>query len=116
MAEQKALAIIGGVISEVPATDTIRGTGGSTSSIVGQAVVPFATFLNEDTVTVSGQSGLSSTSKIVAQIYATNDDVYAQDWYAPIIRNITATSFDVVARCDIGTFKGNVTVNWNRTG
>lgn len=115
MAQQTALAIINGQISQIPSTDTIRGASGG-SAVLGQVVVSFSSFLSESVATVSGQTGLSSASNIVAQIYATNDDVYAQDWIPLLVRNITSTSFDVVARCNKGTFMGSVTVNWNRTG
>ncbi len=80
----------------------------------GQATVPFASMLSEDSITVTGVSGVRDTSAIVAQVYADNDDVYAQDWVAPVVRNIVAgVGFDLVLRPLFGLFAGPVKVNWS---
>ena len=42
MAEQKALALINGVVSEIPATDTIRGAGGAIPELLTDPVSPTA--------------------------------------------------------------------------
>lgn len=79
----------------------------------GQVTVPFATFKSEDSVSVTGQGSILGTSKILAAVYADNDDVYAQDWEPPVIRNVVAgTGFDIVLRPASTTFKGSVKVNW----
>ncbi len=85
--------------------------GGATN--FGQATIPFASWLTEDKISVTGQASILATSKILASIYADNEDVYAQDWRPPIIRNVVAgAGFDVTLRPEIGTFKGNVKINW----
>ena len=79
----------------------------------GQATIPFANWLTEDAISVIGQTGLLATAKILASIYADNDDVYAQDWRSPIVRNVVAgVGFDVALRPEIGMFKGGAKINW----
>jgi hypothetical protein len=80
----------------------------------GVAAIPFATFLSESKVTVSGQPGILTNSSIIAQIIADNDDVLATDWNAPLITNIVAgTGFDIVLRPSLGSYKGSVNVAWH---
>ena len=79
----------------------------------GQATIPFASYLTEDVITITGQTALGASSSISATIYASTDDVYAQDWYEPVIRNVIAgTGFNIYVRPRVGTFSGNVLVNW----
>lgn len=79
----------------------------------GQATIAFASYLTEDSIAVTGQTSLIASSAISATIYADNDDVYAQDWSAPIVRNVVAgTGFTLTLRPRVGTFKGNVKLNW----
>jgi hypothetical protein len=79
----------------------------------GVASVPFATALGEDTVTVTGQHNLLTTSRVTASVLIDNDDVYLQDWQAPEIRNvIPGTGFDILLRTRTGAFTGPVKVNW----
>ncbi len=88
--------------------------GGPSGGNFGLATIPFASWLNEDSVSVTGQAGISGTSKILASLYADNDDVYAQDWRPPIIRNVVAgVGFDICLRPEIGSFKGNMKINWS---
>jgi hypothetical protein len=80
----------------------------------GQATIPFATPLPEDSITITGQVGITTGSTIIACIYANNDDVYAQDWQPLIIKDIVAgTSFKIVLRPAAGLFSGPVLVNWS---
>ncbi len=80
----------------------------------GQVSIPFVSWLNEDKVSVIGQSGILTTSKVLASLYADSDDVYAQDWYPPMVRNIIeGVGFDIVLRANLGTFKGSAKLNWN---
>ena len=82
----------------------------------GIAVIPFATWLSEDTVTVTGQLGLKADSKIQRSLVSDNDDVYAQDWFPPLIRNIVPdVGFDITIRPAAGVFKGPVSINWSWT-
>ena len=86
-------------------------TGGAEGNY-GQAIIPFATWLHEDIATIS-DTGILATSKILASIYADNDDIYAQDWHEPTIKSIIAgVGFDIVLRPIVGTFKGAVKMNW----
>lgn len=79
----------------------------------GQETIPFATWLTEDSVTVTGQTGILANSKVNVSLYANSDDVHAQDWRPPAAINIVAgTGFDIKIRPEIGTFKGDVKVNW----
>jgi len=79
----------------------------------GEATIPFAAWLTEDTITVTGQTSILATSKILCSIYAENDDIYAQDWRTPLIRNIVpGVGFDITLRSEIGAFKGGVKMNW----
>jgi len=80
----------------------------------GQATIPFATWLNEDSVTITGQSLLKATSSIQRSLVADNDDIYANDWEPPMITNIIpGTGFTIVLRIANGTFKGGVKINWS---
>ncbi len=89
---------------------TVPPTG---SGNFGQATIPFASWKSEDKVSVVGQAAILATAKILVSLYADTDDVYAQEWHPPVVRNIVAgTGFDIEIRPDIGTFKGNVKVNW----
>ena len=81
----------------------------------GQATVPFATWLSEDSVKVN-DAGIIATSAINLSVYADNDDVYAQDWHPPFVYNIVpGVSFDVYVRPALGLFKGPVKINWSWT-
>ena len=115
------------VSGKVPASQLGSGTPDATTALFGdqtyktistptggQTTVPFVSWLVEDSVTITGQAGILVTSKIHATIYAQNDDIYATDWEAPVVRNIVAgQGFDIVLRPKIGTFSGNVTVDWS---
>lgn len=80
----------------------------------GLATVPFAVWLGEDRVTVTGIAGVTANSRITATIAAAADDVYAQDWAAPMVRNVVpGQGFDLVLRPATGTFKGPVAVHWS---
>ena len=82
----------------------------------GVATVPFAAWSNEDSIAIVGQTSMLATAKIQRSLVATNDDVYAQDWLAPLITNIVAgVGFTIVVRTAQGTFKGPVNVNWSWT-
>ena len=82
--------------------------------ITGQATVPFATYLPESSVAVTGQTNLLSTAKIQRSLVADTDEIYAQDWDPPVITNIIAgTGFTIVLRPKVGSFKGPVKVNWS---
>jgi hypothetical protein len=79
----------------------------------GRAVVPFAAWLHEDSVAIVGQSYIKADSQLAATIIADNDDVYAQEWDEPIIRDIVpGTGFTITLRAMYGAFKGNVKVDW----
>lgn len=101
-----------GAASTVPGPQGTTGPAGA-GMVVGQSTVAFSTFKGEDSVTVTGQTGLTSNSRITACIYADTDDVYAQDWHQVAVRNQSAgNGFDLVVRPALGTFKGAVKVNW----
>jgi hypothetical protein len=78
----------------------------------GQTTINFPAWQSEASVTVTGQTGILLTSSIHAQVYADREEVMAQDWEEPIIRNIVGTSFDIVLRPKFGGFFGNVKINW----
>ncbi len=87
------------------------GPGGSAT--VGQATIPFASFLTEDSVVVTGQSALTTNSRITATIYADNEDVVFQGWLPPMVSAVVAgVGFTVGIRPDFGNFKGPVKINW----
>lgn len=89
----------------------VTGLGSSVSG--GVATVPFASYLTEDTIAVTGQAALTANSRIVAQVYADTDDVLAQDWYPVAVKSVVAgTGFTLSLRPNIGTFKGSVKLNW----
>ena len=80
----------------------------------GQATIPFATWLSEDSVAVTGQTDLLADSKIQKSIVADNDDIYAQVWDPPVITNqIAGVGFTIVLRPSVGAFKGAVKINWS---
>lgn len=88
--------------------------GGPGGGNWGQSVIPFALPLGEDSVTVTGQTGITANSRIVATIYAHNDIVLAQDFLAPIISNIVpGVGFKITVRPTLGTFLSQVRVNWS---
>lgn len=79
----------------------------------GQGIIPFASWLNKDSVTIIGQTKILETSNIIIAIDADNDDVYAQDWESPITKNIVAgVGFDILLKAKVGTFKGNVKIDY----
>lgn len=79
----------------------------------GKAVVPFTDFEVEDSVVIVGQLGISAGSIIRISIRADNDDVYAQDWCAPIVREVIAgIGFTVTIRPVSGCFRGPVNLDW----
>jgi hypothetical protein len=79
----------------------------------GQATVPFAAWLAEDSVVIVGQAYLKAASVISATIISTNDDTYAQAWNEPLIRDvIPGTGFTIMVKPAVGSFKGNVRVDW----
>lgn len=93
--------------------DSTNAKGLKWSGGTGQSSIAFASYLYEDSVTVTGQAGIASTSSIQVQVYADGDDVIAQDWLSPEVKNIVAgTGFDIVLRPKTGAFKGAVKVNW----
>jgi len=97
------------VVAGAPAW-TAMGTGATN---VGQATAAFASYLTEDTIAVAGQAALLAGSSINASIYADNDDVLAQDWYPVVVKSVVAgTGFTLSLRPHVGTFKGNVKINW----
>lgn len=115
MAEKKPLVFYDDTkrVEEMRTGDIAPSAGALGSATKGQSTVPFATFLPEGEVVVTGQTGITASSYIQASVYADNDDVYSQTWDTPIIRNIVVgTGFSIVLRPDIGQFKGNVKVNW----
>ena len=78
----------------------------------GQAIVPFS-WATEAIYTVAGQVNILLTSRVAASVSPINNDVYAQDWFPPVIQNIVAgISFDIVLRPGVGSFNGNVPVSW----
>ena len=77
----------------------------------GQAVVPFATSLQEDRVTIS-HTGVSSSYIIIASIVADNDTNLNESWMAPIICNFQTDSFDILLRVSGGYHLGQVLVNY----
>ena len=80
----------------------------------GQATIPFASYLTEDVIAVTGQASLLPDSAITCAVYADNDDVLAQDWWPPVIKSVVSgTGFTLSLRPRVGNFKGNVKVNWN---
>ena len=79
MAQQTALALINGVVSEIPATDTIRGAGGSGAATITELyadpVAPTAQqswVLATQTTTAGSPLGLllSLTSSVSNYTYA----------------------------------------------
>ena len=88
------------------------GNANTGTPTVGTAVLPFV-WDSEMKATVTGQYLLKSSSRITATIISNTDDIYAQDWLSPIVRNVVVgVGFDVLLRPLYGTFKGNVTVSW----
>lgn len=81
---------------------------------VGIATIPFTDFECEDSVSVVGQVGMLATAVILCSVIAGNDDIIAQDWFAPIITNVVAnTGFKISLKPHDGDFKGPVTLNWS---
>jgi hypothetical protein len=62
----------------------------------GQATIPFASWLGEDSVAVIGQTTLSATAKVQRSLVADNDD-----------------GFTLLLRTAQGSFKGPVKINWS---
>jgi uncharacterized protein (DUF697 family) len=80
----------------------------------GQATIPFASWLGEDSVAVIGQTTMSATAKVQRSLVADNDDVYAQDWLPPLVMDIIAgVGFTLLLRTAQGSFKGPVKINWS---
>ena len=117
-----------GIDTKIP-TEELGGTGANSATYLrgdrawqtpptgagnfGQATIPFASWLAEDSVMVTGQNDLLATSKILASVYADSDEIYAQDWRGIIIKDIIAgTGFTIIMKPATGTFKGNVKINW----
>ena len=79
----------------------------------GQATIPFATWKRLDQVSVTGQTNIVAGSQVFVSIYADNDDVIAQSWETPRVGNLIAgTGFTIFLQALVGTFKGNVKINW----
>lgn len=94
----------------VPGPPGADGAG----TVMGQATAAFTTFRSEVIVSVTGQSALTAQSRTLAAILANTDEVYAQDWLPVVIRNqVAGVGFDLVVRPALGTFKGDVIVNWS---
>ncbi len=90
------------------------GSPGANGGNYGQSTIPFASWLSEDSITITGQTGLQATAKIIASIYANQDDIYAQDWRTLIVKDVVENSgFAIILRPEIGTFKGAVPIQWS---
>jgi hypothetical protein len=82
----------------------------------GTATIPFATWKNEDSIVITGQTGMLATANIQRSLVSDNDDIIAQDWNPPLITDIIAgTGFTINLRPAYGSFKGGVKVNWSWT-
>jgi hypothetical protein len=80
----------------------------------GVAVVPFAAWKSEDTVSVVGQTNMLATANIKIGVVADSDDIVAQDWLIPFVTNIVAgTGFKINLKPSWGDFLGAVNVNWS---
>ena len=101
-------------VMQPPANGGTSGMGGgSASGAGGIATAPFASWLREDRVTVTGQSALTSSSAVTATLLAENDDIRSHDWQAATIDNLMpGFGFDLVLRPALGSFKGPVRVAW----
>lgn len=88
------------------------GTGGGGEATVGQATIPFADWKSEDTVTVTGQTEILSTSRINIAVFVDSDDVWIHGWYLAASDIVAGTGFTLRIRPDVGVFKGPVKVNW----
>jgi hypothetical protein len=95
---------------------TLNGQASGASSLGGAsgiATIPFATWLEEDSVTILGQSKLLASSTIQASLASDNDDVVSQEWTDVRISDIVAgTGFKLTLGTMAGTFKGPVKVMW----
>lgn len=86
---------------------------------VGVAIIPFAAWASEDSVTVIGQVGMKDDAVILCSVVAApppagNDDIISQDWSVPLITEIVAnTGFNITLKPSVGVFKGPVTLNWS---
>jgi len=79
----------------------------------GQATIPFATFLKQDSVAVTGQTNIVAGSLIFANVFADNDDVLSQEWQPVLISNlVVGTGFTLTLMTTSGKFKGPVKINW----
>jgi len=113
LAEASQLGTGSAVAGNVLHGDNTWSAAAAGSANGGQTTIAFASYLTEDSIAVAGQASLLAASAIVANVYANTDDIYAQDWLPPVIRSVIAgTGFTIVLRPRVGTFKGNVTLNW----
>lgn len=85
-------------------------TGGAVYS--GRAALTFSNSAYA-TATITGQSTVTTDTRIVATIYADSDDVLAEDWNAVKVFNIVVgVGFSVLACCRQGRFNGTLQVDW----
>lgn len=98
-----------------PGPPGTEGTSSGPSANVGTATVTFATRLLEQRATVTGQTSITATSRILLTIQSAGDDnVSAQEWCAPVVESLVAgTGFTILVKPKSGRFAGTVTVHWS---
>lgn len=109
MAVKKPIVIgTNGEFQQLQTGDTI------TAINKGQSTIVFMNFDVESNVTITGQTGINSTSGITAVILSDSDDVLVQDWSALLISNIiNDVGFTITAKPSIGRWKGNLIIKWS---